>query len=103
MKYLTLTIPDSSGNATQVADPTHLSNTVTLDTLIRYGESALFAIAVIAALFFLTWGGILWTTSGGDKEKVDKARKTIIYAIIGLVVTVLAYAIVNFVKGLLTS
>ncbi|MDP3941301.1 MAG: pilin [bacterium] len=57
----------------------------------------IFVIAVILALGFLVYGGIRWITSGGDKEGVAKARGTIIAAIIGLIVIVFSYFILNFV------
>ena len=49
----------------------------------------------------LIWGGILYTTSAGDSNKVTTAKNTIMYAVIGLVIAIFAYAIVNFV--LITS
>lgn len=55
--------------------------------------------AVVIALFFLIWGGIKWILSGGDKGGVEAARNTIIASIIGLVVTLAAYFILNFVLG----
>ena len=36
-------------------------------------------------------------TSAGDTTKLEKAKKTILYAVIGLAITVLSFAIVNFV------
>ena len=36
-------------------------------------------------------------TSSGEAAKVEKAKKTILYGLIGLVICVLAFAIVNFV------
>lgn len=55
--------------------------------------------AVLIALFFLIWGGIRWITSGGDKGKVEEARKHIVAAIIGLIVAFLAYFILQLVLG----
>ena len=52
-------------------------------------------IAVLIALFFLIFGGIRWITSGGDKEKVESARGTIIAAIIGLIISFLAFFILS--------
>ena len=49
------------------------------------------------AVAFIIFGGIQYTTSAGDPGKVKKAKDTILYGIIGLVVSMLAYAIVNFV------
>lgn len=42
-------------------------------------------------------GGIYYTISLGDPSKVAKAKNTILYAVIGLVITLLAFAITNFV------
>ena len=42
-------------------------------------------------------GGIGYMTSTGDVGKAKKAKDTILYGIIGLVVALLAFAIVNFV------
>lgn len=56
----------------------------------------LFAVGVIAVIM-LIWGGIKYATSAGDSNKVTAAKNTIMYAIIGLAVAVLAFAIVNLV------
>jgi hypothetical protein len=45
----------------------------------------------------LIYGGIRYTTSGGNANSVTAAKNTILYAIIGLVVAIFAYAIVNWV------
>ena len=42
-------------------------------------------------------GGVQYMTSSGDSGKVTKAKNTILYGLIGLVICVLAFAIVNFV------
>ncbi len=42
-------------------------------------------------------GGISYTTSQGDAAKTTKARNTILYGVVGLVIALLAFAIVNFV------
>ena len=55
----------------------------------------------ILSVVMLIWGGILYTTSAGDSNKVTTAKNTIMYAVIGLVIAIFAYAIVNFV--LITS
>jgi hypothetical protein len=56
-------------------------------------------IIAIIALFFLIYGGLRWVTSGGDKAKVDDARKTVIAAIVGLVIAFLAFFILSVVLG----
>lgn len=51
----------------------------------------------IVAVIYIIIGGVSYMTSTGDPQKTQKARKTILYAVIGLVICVLAFAIVNFV------
>ena len=58
----------------------------------------LFVIGAIAVIM-LVYGGIRYTVSGGDAKNVTAAKDTILYAIVGIVVAILAYAIVNFVIG----
>lgn len=64
---------------------------------------ALIVIAIIVSLVFLIIGGIRWIMSGGEKGKVEQAKATITAAITGLVFSLLAYAIVNFVVFQLTG
>jgi hypothetical protein len=42
-------------------------------------------------------GGINYMTSSGDAGKVKKGKDTILYGLIGLVICILAFALVNFV------
>jgi len=58
----------------------------------------LYVIGVVAVIVIII-GGIRYTTSGGNAASVSAAKNTILYAVIGLVVALLAYAIVNFVIG----
>ena len=66
--------------------------------LTNFIEIALVAASVIF-LFMLLAGGFSWISSGGDKEGIQKARLKLTYAIIGLVVTTLAFFIVNIISG----
>lgn len=56
----------------------------------------LFVLGAIAVIMIII-GGIRYTTSNGDANQTKAAKDTILYAVIGLVVAILAYAIVNFV------
>ena len=56
----------------------------------------LFLIGAIAVIMIII-GGIRYVTSNGDQGQVTGAKNTILYAIVGLVVAIMAYAIVNFV------
>jgi hypothetical protein len=74
-------------------------NANSLPRIISTVVTVLLIAAVLIALFFLIWGGIRWITSGGDKGKVDEARKHIVAAIIGLIIAFLAYFILQVVLG----
>jgi lysylphosphatidylglycerol synthetase-like protein (DUF2156 family) len=56
----------------------------------------LFLVGAISVIM-LIYGGIKYSISAGDTSKVTSAKNTIMYAIVGLVVSILAFAIVNFV------
>ena len=58
----------------------------------------LFVIGAISVIM-LIYGGIRYTTSGGNANNVTAAKNTIMYAIIGLVIAIFAFAIVNWVVG----
>lgn len=51
----------------------------------------------VVAVVMIIIGGIQFVTSQGDAAKTTKARNTMLYSIVGLVVALLAFAIVNFV------
>ncbi len=49
------------------------------------------------AILFLIIGGLQYITSSGNKDRAEAAKKTILYAVIGLIVVALSYVIVAFV------
>ena len=51
----------------------------------------------ILAVAFIIYGGVKYSMSQGDSAKVKSAKDTIMYAVIGLIVAILAYVIVGFV------
>jgi flagellar basal body-associated protein FliL len=51
------------------------------------------------AVLFIVWGGLQYITSSGNKDKAEQAKQTLTYAVIGLIVIVLAKVIVNLVTG----
>ncbi|MBR5621428.1 hypothetical protein IKW75_03040 [Candidatus Saccharibacteria bacterium] len=65
-------------------------------------NTVLFAVGIISVVM-LIYGGIRYVLSGGDSKKVTDAKNTILYAIIGLIISILAYAIVNFVINTVTG
>ncbi|MDR2336834.1 MAG: pilin [Candidatus Nomurabacteria bacterium] len=59
--------------------------------------NTILVIVGIISVFMLIFGGLRYILSGGDSKKVVDAKNTIMYAIIGLIIVMLSYAIVNFV------
>lgn len=77
--------------------PTNLINGDT--SIVKRGINImLFGVGVLSVIM-LIFGGFRYVISGGKKESVTNAKNTILYAIIGLLVAVFAYAIINFILG----
>lgn len=68
-----------------------------LGVIVKNVVNALLYVIGALAVIMLIWGGIRYTTSGGNANSVTAAKNTILYAVIGLIVAILAYAIVNWV------
>lgn len=102
--FLSLALPVSAGGANlnpcanvgQFANLCNLSGD-NLGQIIGAIVTFLLIIIAVIALFFLIYGGLRWVTSGGDKGKVDEARKTVIAAIVGLVIAFLSFFILSVV------
>lgn len=60
-----------------------------------------FALGILGgvAVIVIIIAGILYTISAGDAGKVKKAKNTILYAVVGLVVAMLSSAIIAFING----
>jgi len=57
----------------------------------------------VAALFLLVIGGLIWITSGGSAEKVQKGKKIVSGAIIGLIVVLFSYTLVSLMMKTLRT
>lgn len=56
-----------------------------------------FVLVGIIAVIMVIVGGFQYATSTGDPQKTKKAKDTILYALIGLVISISAWTIVNFI------
>ena len=54
-------------------------------------------IAGALAVIMIIYGGIRYITAHGDEKQVESARQTIIYSVTGLIIAILAYALVTFI------
>ena len=69
-------------------------------TITNIVQWALGFLALIAVIMIIV-GGFMWMTAGGNEERVEKAKKMISAAVIGLIIILLAWAIVIFVIGVI--
>lgn len=56
-------------------------------------------LATILAVIAITWSVFLFLTSGGDPARIETAKKTLTWTIIGVVILLCAWAILSFVVG----
>jgi hypothetical protein len=56
-------------------------------------------LASLIAVFYILYGGFLFITGGGNSSQVEKARKSILNAVIGLIISMGAIAITNLIFG----
>lgn len=86
------TAADTSGLSTNV-----ISKTNDIPTII--GSIVGVALSLVGVYFFIIflYAGIIYMTAAGSNEKVESAKKKMTSAVIGLVIVLSAYALVNFV------
>ncbi|HRY91006.1 MAG TPA: hypothetical protein P5229_01540 [Candidatus Gracilibacteria bacterium] len=117
LKYgviITLLLQDIMVASAQVRPPiipagnTHLilphsagqTETAITGQLIPAVTRTVIAMAGMLAVLFIIYGGIQILTAYGKTEKIESAKKTITWAIAGLIISLLSYAIVSIVAGL---
>ena len=84
-------VPDSSGDGI-------LGATDVVDLAKKVFNILLYLAGIIAVLFIII-GGYQYLTSGGNDEDAEKGKKTVTNALIGLIVVILAFTIVNVLTG----
>ena len=80
--------PDDFGD-----DGTDVNLSATIGNIIQ----AVVGILGLACVVIIIMGGVQYMTSAGDAGKVKKAKDTILYGVIGLIICVLAFAITTFI------
>lgn len=74
-----------------------------LTDLIASGIRVVLGFIGVVAVVIILAGGLKWMTAAGNDEKVKSAKKLIVSGIIGLIITLSAYAIASFVIGQITA
>lgn len=96
---LALQLPNC--NALNGVNCTSANNSLT--ALILYVINIMLGLAGVVAVLFMIIGGFWYITSAGNEETAEKGKGTAINAVIGLVIIILSYVIVNVVSGLVTN
>jgi len=98
-----LAAPVVAGAATQfsiedIGTKTGLGTADLKTTVINIISWVLGILALVAVVMIII-GGFQWMTAAGNEEKIEKSKKIISAAVIGLIIVLLAWAIVIFVAG----
>ena len=87
----------SNGNENSVYCKNKGSGETQVNGIIKTIVEVLLTAVGAISIIMIVIGGIMFALSSGDAQKAAKARNTVLYAVIGLIVSIFASAIVNFV------
>jgi hypothetical protein len=76
---------------------TSCSTGISLPTLLNRGAQILTYLIGSVSVLMIIYGGFRYVISRGDASNIKAAKETILYAVVGVVVAIVAYAIVQFV------
>lgn len=91
---ISLTIQDGANSARGVDQATTLFGATGIFTTIS--NVMLFAVGAISVIMVII-GGLRYVISGGNSGNITAAKNTILYAVVGLIISIMAYAMINFV------
>lgn len=100
MSYLSLKIPGQQpGTSIEITPPPGIpsGSQFTVGFLSTRALELAMVVGIFVSLFYLIYGGAYWIQASGDKQKWDKARRTIVYSIFGLIIMSLSLVIVNVI------
>ena len=81
--------------------PTEAGAETKINEILQFAINIVLYASGSVAVFFLVVGGVRYITSFGNQERMDGAKKTIKYAVIGLLTVILAYALVTNIINLI--
>jgi len=87
------------GSNNTILDTSCISHAPADSNTVHTVLNMVFAISASIAVLMIVIGGFRYIVAHGDPNSTAQARNTIIYAVIGLLVTMAAFAIVTFVVG----
>ena len=100
---LALSVPGANDTKVQIQAPDGIPSGLPLSSLVSTALQGAMIIGILLSLAYLVYGGFFWLQSKGDKQQLDKARRILIYAILGLVIMSLSLVVVNVISQALTG
>jgi len=96
---------DSANNAglTDQTDPTNVDSKAEVRSIITQIVGYILALVGVVLLLQIILSGYSWMISGGNEEKIKKAKEKIVSSIIGLAIIMIAYVLVSAIFGLLVQ
>lgn len=94
-RYFAQLVPD--------CDPTTTCDTGDLQQLVINVIQFLINISLIIAVVFVMWGGFLILTAGGSSERLGKGKKSITYAVVGIVIVLVSMSMIKIFLDLFTD
>lgn len=85
-------------SAANIANVDGVATLPGLEGIFENTISALLAVAGILVFIMLVMGGIKFITSGGDPKNIESAKKTLTYALLGVVLTAMGYLILVLIS-----
>lgn len=86
----------------QALEKTNLPGGTVENILLNFIDWAIIIVGLICLVIFI-YGGFLYMTAQGETDKIETAKKVVIYAVIGVAVSVLGFVAVKTVNDLLTG
>jgi len=87
-------------NITNVVPPTSNFETTGLEGIVRAIGVVVVDVAGILALAAVIYSGIMYMTAGSDTAKAEKAKKNLMWAIIGVLITFFAFMIIGWINNI---
>jgi hypothetical protein len=101
-RVLALETVDLSGDSIIDANSIDGSQNGIATLILNVAKWVIYIVGALAVIF-LIWGALLYLTSAGDEGRAKSGKKTIINAVVGLILAILSFTIVNLIQTILTN
>src|SRR3989344_7003769 len=98
---LSLLLPQVSQAQVAVTNP--LGSVNDIPSLVSNIITGILGIVGALALFMFVWGGVLWLTSGGNSDRIQKGKYTLVWATLGLFIIFASYGLLRVIIDALTG